>query len=204
MAKIFDLNNPVWVFMGKLVDMVMLTGLWLLCCIPVVTAPASTKALYALSVQLAKNEEGYIASSFFREMREGFWESTVLGGGVFALGLFLASDLYVYHRMPGSLGTVLFAAFFVISVVYIMMLSYLYPLMALTSFRGMGLLKVSFVTALKNSGWALLMALVMVCILLIGVFVMAPILAVGIGLAAFVQCKIALLVTKHYHIHVKD
>lgn len=203
MARIFDLNNPVWVFMGKLVDMVILTGLWLLCCIPVVTAPASTKALYALSMQLAKNEEGYIVSSFFRKMKEGFLEGTVLGFAVCALGVFLASDLYVYHRMPGGLGTVLFAMFFVISAVYVLTLAYLYPLMAMTSHRGFRLVLVSFVTALKNPGWALLMALVMVCILLLGVFVMAPVLVVGIGLAAYVQCKIALLVTKHYHIYVK-
>lgn len=42
MGKMFDMDNPVWRFMGKVTDMFFLTCLWLLFSLPVVTTGAST------------------------------------------------------------------------------------------------------------------------------------------------------------------
>ncbi len=203
MAKLFNLENPVWMFMGKLVDFVILTGLWFICSIPVITIGASTKALYAVTMRLSKNEEGYIVSEFFKEMRSGFLGSTVLGLIALALGVFLSCDLYVYWHMANKAGAFLFAVFFIFAVLYLLTLVYLFPMMAATDYRGKQLVLVSFVTALKNPGWALLMVLVMVCVLAVGLFVAAPVLVIGIGFAAYVQCKITTLVIKHYHIKME-
>lgn len=41
MGKMFDMDNPVWRFMGKVTDMFFLTCLWLLFSLPVVTIGAS-------------------------------------------------------------------------------------------------------------------------------------------------------------------
>lgn len=200
MAKLFHLDNPVWMFMGKLVDFVILTGLWFLCSLPVITIGASTKALYAVTMRLSKNEEGYTVSSFFKEFKEGFLGSTLLGLLALVLGVFLICDLYVYWHMENRAGAFLFAVFFILSVLYLLTLAYLFPMMAATNYRGKQLVLVSFVTAMKNPGWALLMVLAMVCVLAVGIFVAAPVLIIGIGFAAYVQCKITTLVTKHYHI----
>lgn len=200
MSHLFDLENPVWVFMGRLVDLALLTGLWLLCCIPVVTAGAATKALYVVTMRMAKNEEGYTAVSFFRAFREDFKESTLLGLAVLILGVFLGSDLYVYGKMSGSVGTVLFTMFLILTLLYLMVLAYLYPLLAGTGYRGMRLVLVSFVAACRNPGWSVLLALVMGCIAAVGIFVFAPLLVIGVGLAAYVQCRITVFLMKHYHI----
>ena len=40
------IDNPFFRFMGKLGDLVILSVLWLLCCLPVVTIGASTTALF--------------------------------------------------------------------------------------------------------------------------------------------------------------
>lgn len=200
MGKIFHYENPVWMFLGKLVDFVVLTGLWLICSVPVITIGASTKALYAVSMRLSKNEEGYIIPSFFKEMKEGFLSSTLLGLLVLAIGAFLASDLYVYWHMANKAGAFLFAVFFILTVLYLLTVSYLFPMMAATGYRGKQVLMAAFVTAMKNPGWALLMILVMACVLAVGIFILAPVLVIGIGFAAYIQCKITTLVMKHYHI----
>ena len=62
MAKIFDLDNPVWRFMGKVFDMMVLTVLWVVTSLPVVTIGASTTALYYVGMKLARDDEGYILS----------------------------------------------------------------------------------------------------------------------------------------------
>ena len=37
MGSLFNLDNPIWRFMGKLVDVFILTLLWAVCCIPIIT-----------------------------------------------------------------------------------------------------------------------------------------------------------------------
>ena len=44
--KFFSLENPIWKFIGNLADFFLLSCLWYLCCLPVVTAGAATTALY--------------------------------------------------------------------------------------------------------------------------------------------------------------
>ena len=43
--KFFSLENPIWKFIGNLADFFLLSCLWYLCCLPVVTAGAATTAL---------------------------------------------------------------------------------------------------------------------------------------------------------------
>ena len=70
MNSIFSFDNPVWNFIGKLVDMLMLTVLWALCSLPVVTIGASTSALYYVMLKLAEDKEGSMFWSFFRAFKE--------------------------------------------------------------------------------------------------------------------------------------
>ena len=44
--KFFSLENPIWKFIGNLADFFLLSCLWYLCCLPVVTAGAATTALW--------------------------------------------------------------------------------------------------------------------------------------------------------------
>ena len=56
MEKIFDLNNPVWKFIGNLWDFFVLSVLTVLCSLPVVTAGAALTALYYVTLKMASDE----------------------------------------------------------------------------------------------------------------------------------------------------
>ena len=52
----FDMNNPFWRFIGKLVDLVWLNILTMIFSLPVITAGASCSAMYKVNaIQLADN-----------------------------------------------------------------------------------------------------------------------------------------------------
>ena len=55
MAEFFNLDNPIWRFMGKVFDMMVLTVLWVVTSLPVFTIGASTTALYYAGMKLAKD-----------------------------------------------------------------------------------------------------------------------------------------------------
>ena len=72
MAEFFNLDNPIWRFMGKVFDMMVLTVLWVVTSLPVFTIGASTTALYYAGMKLAKDQEGYVVKDFFHSFRENF------------------------------------------------------------------------------------------------------------------------------------
>ena len=130
MKNLFNVENPVWVFMGKLVDMLILSGLWVICSLPVVTIGASTAALYYVTLKLANNEEGYTVRSFFHAFKENLIPGIPLGIGALAVGIFLGCDIYMYSQLDGKMGIVLLWAVIVLLAVYMMTLVWLFPLMA--------------------------------------------------------------------------
>ena len=61
---LFNYDNPVWRFIGKLGDLILLNLLWLICCIPVFTAGAATTAVYYVTLKLVRDEDDSTIRSF--------------------------------------------------------------------------------------------------------------------------------------------
>ena len=76
MNRFFNMDNKFFVFMGRVADLLLLNFLCILCCIPVVTAGASITALYYVTLKMARDEESYIARSFFRSFKQNFKQAT--------------------------------------------------------------------------------------------------------------------------------
>ena len=69
---IFNYDNPVWRFIGKLGDLIILNILWIVCSIPVFTAGASTTAVYYVTLKLVRDEDDSTIRSFFRSFKSNF------------------------------------------------------------------------------------------------------------------------------------
>ena len=86
--KDYHLNDsPFFRLMGAIGDLVVLNILWLLCCLPVVTAGASTLALFAIVHKIAAGEDYRTASGFFKAFRRDFKQATALWLVVLAAGI---------------------------------------------------------------------------------------------------------------------
>lgn len=198
MKSLFNVENPVWVFMGKLVDMLILSGLWVICSLPVVTAGASTAALYYVTLKLADNEEGYTVRSFFRAFRENLIPGIPFGMGAIAVGIFLGCDIYMYSQMDGQMGVVLLWSVIILTVLFAMTAVWLFPLTARCRTDWKHLLVMAFVMSVRNFGWTLLMIVSAVCLFAIGLFVTAPLLVIAIGGTAYIHSKILNMLWKQY------
>ena len=200
MAKIFDLDNPVWRFVGKVFDMMVLTVLWVVTSLPVVTIGASTTALYYVGMKLARDEEGYIIKDFFRSFKENFRQATAAWAILLALGIFFAVDLTWYYQFKSGVGVMIFFMFVILTALYIMVLTYAFPLLARCRTSVKQIFLMAFVMSVKNFGWTLLMVTTTVCVLAIGLFVCAPVLILSAGLCAYIHGKILYIVFKQYHL----
>lgn len=107
MANIFSVDNPFFRFMSKVCDVFLLSVLWLICSLPVITAGAATAALNSVSLKMVRNEESYILRSYFKAFAKLFKNATKIWLLSLAAALVLAGDLMFFYRMgnwPGTLG----------------------------------------------------------------------------------------------------
>ena len=86
-------SSPFMTLVGKAAFLVVLNVCWLVCCVPVVTAGASTAALYA--VLLERGEHSYLSAppAFFRRFRSLLQKATLLWLPFLIAGILLALDL---------------------------------------------------------------------------------------------------------------
>lgn len=199
MVEIFNLDNPLWRFMGKVFDMMVLTVLWVLTSLPLFTIGASTTALYYVGMKLAKDQEGYVIKDFFHSFRENFRQATIMSLVLAGIGIFLITDLLWYYQFKSGAGVVALSIFSILTVLYVMILTYVFPLLARCQAGIRKIFLMAFMIAVKNFGWTVLMITIMLCLLAIGVFICAPFLFLAVGMCAYLQGKILYIVFKQYH-----
>lgn len=187
MAGLFDSNNPVWRWMGRVADLFFLTMLWTVCCLPVVTAGASTTALYYVALKMAKNHEGYLLRSFFKSFKENFVLSTVIWAVTAVAGVALAAGFYAAGRLALRQSAFFLCVLAVFLMLYLFTVTMIYPLAARLDTDAGHLFLMAFMTAVKNFSWVLLMAVVSLCVAAVGIFVFWPVLFVAAGGIAYVH-----------------
>ena len=132
LAGLFNYDNPVWRFIGKLWDVLVVNILWIICSIPVVTAGASTTAMYYVTLKLARDEDGYTIRSFFKSFKENFKQATAIWLIFLLTGMLLAFDVYYFIKMaaPSSLRTIMISVFVAMIFIWSAMFTYVFPLQA--------------------------------------------------------------------------
>ena len=127
----FNYDNPVWRFIGKFFDIMILNILWVICSIPIVTVGASTTAVYYVTLKLVRDEEGSTIKSFFKSFKENFRQATVIWLILLAAGIVLGVDLYIFlFVMTGSsrMRTLLIAGFLGFALIYASISLFVFPL----------------------------------------------------------------------------
>lgn len=94
MIKLFDPENKFWQFVNKATDAALMSLLWLLTSLPLVTIGASTAAFYSYTLKQVTNQEGSLVKSYFSAFRSHFKRATLLWLLQAAGTAFFAADLW--------------------------------------------------------------------------------------------------------------
>ena len=68
-------KNPLFSFLNLLGQLILLSILWTICSLPVITIGASTAALYYTVVKVLRRNQDSLFAAFFREFRSNFLQS---------------------------------------------------------------------------------------------------------------------------------
>ena len=73
-----NIDSPFYRTMGKIGDLLFVNLLWLVCCLPIVTAGASTLGLFTVVNKMAAKEDYTVHTDFFKAFKRDFKQSTAL------------------------------------------------------------------------------------------------------------------------------
>ena len=127
MGKIFRWDSPLIRFMMLITNLVCLNVLWLLCCLPVITAGAATTAMYYMVFQYITKQDDGVLRPFFKAFKENFKTVTPIWILHLLIGAALGAEVF-YLSQDSQLW--LKALFGILLLVYAGVSAYLYPILA--------------------------------------------------------------------------
>lgn len=132
--NIFNLDNPFFRAVSKLVDLIWVNILTLICSLPVITAGASFTAMHYLLLRMAENDQGALTSGFFRAFRENFKKATKVWIGILLIALIYLYNMYLLRAGildgMGSIKKISLGLITVILFLLIMVSNYIFALLA--------------------------------------------------------------------------
>ena len=78
MKQIFNIDGPVFQFLSRVADLVIVNVLFLVCCVPVVTAGASLAAMTKVCQDIVLDTSSGVVKPFFRAFRSNFKQATAV------------------------------------------------------------------------------------------------------------------------------
>lgn len=153
MIHLFNPENKFWNFIGKLTDACLMSILWAICSLPVITAGAATTAFYDYTMKQVRDEEGSIIKSFFTSFKKNFRKATLIwlielaGIAFFAFDFLATWNLYINYGIPGL---AMLSLVFCVCMIFVGCLHYVYPLLAVFDFPLGKTLDNSFIMAMGN------------------------------------------------------
>ena len=111
-------------------DLIIINLIFVVCCIPVVTAGAALTGLSYVMLKIKDEEEGYVIKSYFKSFKQNFRQATV----IWLLMLAFAFVLYIDFRMLSLLGglfhNVMWVLLFFAVFIWAILLIYVFPLLS--------------------------------------------------------------------------
>ena len=103
---IFNLDNPVMRFLGRIADLMLLNLLFIVCSLPIVTIGASLSAMYYCLFKIKDEEEGYIIKKFFHSFRDNLKQATAMWLIMLVFFAILFLEFLMYREAAGTAGSV--------------------------------------------------------------------------------------------------
>ena len=202
MGNIFRPDSPLMRFMMLITNLIALNILWLLGCIPVVTAGASTVAMHSVLLGYINGKDDAVLKPFLRAFKENFRGVTPLWLLNLFIGAVMAAEIF-YLSVESQLW--LKVIFGVLLFVYAAATSYLYPLLARYQTSGKSALFNSFALSMRHllSSVCVVTLNALPVVLVVGfteIFWKSVLVwtLIGFSLIAYLNLKILLPIFKKY------
>lgn len=193
MGSIFNLDNPIWTFMGKVADLIILNVLAIICSLPIVTIGASWTALYYVTIRMVRKEESYIIRDFFRSFKENFKQATIIWLLALAAIVLFVVDMMLYQTAQDQLPKLLMIAILIWGYLILGTIIYAFPLLSRFHNTIRGTIKNAFLLSLAHVPYTIILVILFLLPFLLSIY-MIELLSVIIMLGFSVPAYIASII----------
>lgn len=170
MAGFFNADNKLWTSVNTAVDAILLSILWLITCIPVITIGAATTAYYYTTHKVIRNQRSGIWSEYWSSFKENFKQATktwLIFLAIFVVFYFDINICLAYLEADAKIGMMVYFFYGLLAVVLIWFV-YVFAYMARFEDTMKVTLKNAAIMAFSNPAKSLLVLVLMVGALLAG------------------------------------
>lgn len=171
----------------KLVDIVLLSVLWLVSCLPVITIGAASAALYYSVHTVIKYDRGSLFKSYFLSFRTNFKQATIvwllLLGIYYLLGVSIYST-FLLHSSGQPDGWTYLMPMIATALVTVWAI-YLFPSIARFENKTLTILKNSLIIAVIHFGASVLLLLILIAVVAVVLFIPALVMLIPVAYMYF-------------------
>jgi len=161
----FSAEGPFMNVLNKTGELIIVSVLWLLCCLPVVTIGASTTALYYAVVKTVRKDRGYVYKEFFRSFKRNLKSGTLLTVIFLLLAVVLLYNREYLNAVTGGnelalaqgvlgqadgMTLLLYVVYDGILIIMALILVYLFPALSRFDMKTADIVKLAFVMSIRH------------------------------------------------------
>ena len=197
MSNFFNMDNGFFTALGKFVDLIIISLVWLILCIPVVTIGPATTSLYYVVVKVIRRERGYLVREFFHSFKTNFKSGLISGVILTLLFLVLFFDRRFAATMKGNQGFILLSIFNAMIFLLICVTLYIFPLLSRFTMGIRQLFKTAVFMAMKHLPTTILLIIIFAAFSL-GTYIMPIVILISPALCILLESFLLERVFKKY------
>ncbi|RKI40068.1 DUF624 domain-containing protein [bacterium D16-51] len=178
-----NIESPLFEFINTTVHFIALNLLFLITCLPVITAGPAIAALYQVLLKEARGENGYLCSNYLKYFKQMFFQGIAVFA-IYVASLFvLVFSTVFWSSLDGILPAAAAAILALLSLIVISGMLYVFPLMARFQNTIRQTVKNSFIIALSNMKLTVLLLLLHITV--ISLLYLIPFMKIFMLMAGF-------------------
>ncbi len=205
MSNFFGLDSPFYKIGNSIADVFILSFLWTICSLPIITIGASTTALFYTATRIVTNRDGYIFKDFFKSFKKDFLRATSVWILILVLFLIIYTILTnidvlaaTFPLFNGILLNIYIAFLFLISIELCIFTVFVFPILSRFELNFKTLLSTAFFMSNRHLLTSIICLLLLGAIIAAGVFMTPIVFFAGAGLYAFGASWLIIRIFKKY------
>ena len=197
MGGFFKLDGPFFKYGTILADIFIVTILWFICSIPLITLGTSTTAVFYVTTKQTTNKDGYVTASFFKSFKTNFIQSVVTTLILTLAGIFI----YISIRCVPALDSykeLILTLEYIAAFELIITALYIFPLMSRFDMKLKELFKTAFFLANRHMFTTITCLVLLIAIIFLCLFVYPVLLVGGIGAYAYASSFMFMRIFRQY------
>lgn len=190
MNQFLKLDSPFFKFMGKIGDIFLLNLMWVVFSIPIITIGASTTAAFSVGMRMARGNDGYVISRFWKSFKQNFKQATIIHIIMLIIGSLLYLDMSIWAKnSENPVAMLMMLVTVILSIIYCVEVLYVYAVLARFENTIKNTLKNAMLIAIANLPVTILLIIgVVIYLVLNSIMMLMTVLTVmfGMGLLAYI------------------